>query len=86
MCATPITDGESGREVPSQLLQVGEATLALQRAEESIGSLEGGHSEGKGDHELTFFAVMPPVGCAFLGLRPLHRILCPRELPSPDPE
>jgi len=75
MCATPISDGESGREVPSQLLQVGEATQALQQTEESIGSLEGGRSGGKGDHELAFFAVMPPVGCALRCLAHPYRIL-----------
>lgn len=83
MCATPVSDGESGQEVPSQILQVGEATRALQDAEESIGSLEGGHSEGKGDHELAFFAVMPPVGYALSGSEPPYQTLCPRGRPLP---
>ena len=56
-------DAVGGMEVPSQRLQVGEATRALQLLEESIGALDGRHSDGKGDHELAFFAVLPPVGC-----------------------
>lgn len=70
----PPADADSGKEVSAQLVPVGDATRALQLSEERAGGLGDAHAEGKGDHELVFFAELPPVGyalgaaCKLLGL------------------